>query len=599
MAKKKALVRKLAALEQLGNVTDICSDKTGTLTQNKMVATNMWLASDVFISVTGEGFDPTFGEFLIQEGGGEDDPDEIDEEEEDLFEDEGGEGKGANSDEDDELEYETDEEGEEGNSRPDSGTQMKRKKKSKKTTHVVDKDGIDTKPEYGELKKALLISSLCNASGIYKKRMEDSNSKKKKGWWRKLLCCFSGDKEDGENEGGNGKGDAEGQGGMLGTGIGDEDDIEKAEEENRQLGVGDIEEGASLLHGEEDDAYTWTFKGTATEAALVTLSRKMGFDKYSLTRPPKESDDADEGQPHQDPPKNPPTNDYPSVIEKSEADGGKGKEKNNSDSEEEASLKEREPEKTSKGENDSNMKNKENDKKKKTPLWMERAEFPFDSAIKLMSVILLDVKEGRHVVFSKGAPERLLPKCASHLSKEGEVLPLDEETMNRIKQVNDDMAHGGLRVLALAYKDEFHAADDVWGIDPHLCSNPSSEEIPPRDEVESELIFVGLVGIKDPPRPGVAEAVATCHKAGITVRMVTGDHPSTSAAIARQIGLIDKRGGEGDGLVMTSTQFDAMSDEELDQLDEIPLVIARCSPDSKVRMVELLHRNKKVTAMTG
>lgn len=112
-------------------------------------------------------------------------------------------------------------------------------------------------------------------------------------------------------------------------------------------------------------------------------------------------------------------------------------------------------------------------------------------------------------------------------------------------------------------------------------------------------MFLGLVAIYDPPRPESEIAVAQAHAAGIEVHMLTGDHPTTASAIAVDIGIIPEDDPQGDETVMTAQQFEAMQYEQVDQLVQLPLVIARCAPDTKVRMVKALHRRKRIVAMTG
>ena len=125
-----------------------------------------------------------------------------------------------------------------------------------------------------------------------------------------------------------------------------------------------------------------------------------------------------------------------------------------------------------------------------------------------------------------------------------------------------------------------------------------------RADVEKDINLLGLVGLYDPPRAESAGAVAECHVAGINVHMLTGDHPATARAIAQQVGIIPKdihkfAPDVVSSMVMTAQTFDRMSDEEIDNMPVLPLVIARCAPNTKVRMIEALHRRKAFCAMTG
>ena len=152
----------------------------------------------------------------------------------------------------------------------------------------------------------------------------------------------------------------------------------------------------------------------------------------------------------------------------------------------------------------------------------------------------------------------------------------------------DALAEQGLRVLSLSYR-KFHSTprmDPVHGLD--------------RDEIESNLVFLGLVGIYDSPRAESLPAVMKCYKAGIRVHMLTGDHLSTAAAIAKEVAIIPAGTDiKNSSMIMSADKFDAMSDDEIDALNELPRVVARCSPDTKVKMIAALHRRNLFAAMTG
>lgn len=209
-------------------------------------------------------------------------------------------------------------------------------------------------------------------------------------------------------------------------------------------------------------------------------------------------------------------------------------------------------------------------------------EYPFDSEIKRMAVIYED-QEGQYTVYAKGAVERILERCSTSNGS-----TLEEPDRELIIAQMETLAAEGLRVLALATKVIDKA--DNW-------------ETLPRDVAESSLEFVSLVGIYDPPRTESKGAVELCHRAGIRVHMLTGDHPETAKAIAREVGIIppfiSDRDPNMSWMVMTGSQFDALSDEEVDSLKALCLVIARCAPQTKVKMIEALHRRKAFVAMTG
>jgi potassium/sodium efflux P-type ATPase len=225
------------------------------------------------------------------------------------------------------------------------------------------------------------------------------------------------------------------------------------------------------------------------------------------------------------------------------------------------------------------------------PTWKQVAEFPFDSDVKKMSVIFEEMETQKKYVFTKGAVERVIFSCSKLFQADGDSpVEMTEEIRENILANMEALAAQGLRVLALASKD-FEG------------TITKGEEVK-RDGVEDDLTFRGLVGLYDPPRNESGPAVRQCQKAGITVHMLTGDHPGTARAIAAEVGILPSNMDTlakdvADAMVMTAGQFDKLSDEEVDKLPLLPLVIARCAPQTKVRMIEALHRRKAFAAMTG
>ncbi|KAI7817134.1 Na+/K+ P-type ATPase [Gamsiella multidivaricata] len=225
------------------------------------------------------------------------------------------------------------------------------------------------------------------------------------------------------------------------------------------------------------------------------------------------------------------------------------------------------------------------------------AEFPFDSSVKRMSVLYqappTEESSGDHYIFTKGATERVLPCCTAWCEGDAEHSLVGEkddhiEFENMVMERMSLLAEKGLRVLTLAYRklEVIPGADLVRALD--------------RDEIESSMTFLGLVGIYDPPRAESRPAVLQCYEAGIRVHMLTGDHPSTAAAIAKEVAIIPEDVSiKNNPLIMTAAQFDAMSDEEVDRLVELPRVVARCSPNTKVKMIAALHRRNLFATMTG
>ncbi|KAL4744062.1 hypothetical protein BDV11DRAFT_2219 [Aspergillus similis] len=229
-------------------------------------------------------------------------------------------------------------------------------------------------------------------------------------------------------------------------------------------------------------------------------------------------------------------------------------------------------------------------------VWHQKAEFPFDSTVKKMSVIFSKVTpDGEHsMVFTKGAVERIVDACTTAVWDNSSSSPaaLNDEMRSQIFQNMEELAKLGLRVLALAHRPYNEQSRLLEGSDIN------------RDEIEKNLCFLGLIGLYDPPRPETAGSIAACYRAGITVHMVTGDHPGTAKAIAQQVGILPADmsvlGADvAEAMVMTAAQFDKLSDEEIDDLPTLPLVIARCAPQTKVRMINALHRRGRFAAMTG
>ncbi|KAJ1983018.1 hypothetical protein H4R34_001528 [Dimargaris verticillata] len=441
MAKNRALVRKLNALEALGSVTNICSDKTGTLTQSRMVLRRAWLPQADNYQISGTGFTPRGDLFKItvhsdpsSEDGSNDSDEQVD----------GGEVKNIRFA--DEL-------------------------SSKELVELANMDFT--------MVQFALCASLCNMSDL------------------------------------------------------------KQDEETKQ----------------------WNGIGDPTEIALQVFAHKLEMDKPRFTS--AKNDD-----------------DLPCKL---------------------------------------------------------LAEFPFESAIKRMSVVyridtaklssihanhglstlpmtvesegIQPVTTERVVCYLKGATERTLP-CCGYIYEDGQVVPLTEQHQETIMAQVADLAMQGLRVLTLAYRP----------LDDPATTLPGEPTKWQRESVDQDMIFLGLAGIYDPPRPESWPSVQECYDAGIGVHMLTGDHPATAAAIAREIGLLpydlplkyatrpltinspspdNISIAPNQQLVMTAQQFDNMTDQEIDDLPELPHVIARCSPDTKVKMIEALHRRRGIVAMTG
>jgi Ca2+-transporting ATPase len=206
--------------------------------------------------------------------------------------------------------------------------------------------------------------------------------------------------------------------------------------------------------------------------------------------------------------------------------------------------------------------------------YTRQKEYPFDSERKRMSVLI--AHQGGRQVCTKGAPDLLMEKCA-YILWDGNVVPFTSTLRRKAAAAAEAMAQSALRVLGLAYRD----------LRP---TDPSESE----QDVENQLVFVGLTGMIDPPRKEVREAIALCRRAGIKTVMITGDHQMTAEAIAHQLGIMPRSGSAVNG-----RQLAAMSDNELDRIVGNTYVYARVAPEHKLRIVKALQRQGHVVAMTG
>ncbi|GAC96783.1 hypothetical protein PHSY_004367 [Pseudozyma hubeiensis SY62] len=233
-------------------------------------------------------------------------------------------------------------------------------------------------------------------------------------------------------------------------------------------------------------------------------------------------------------------------------------------------------------------------------------EFPFDSTLKRMTSVYRRNSQDR-VFFMKGAVEQVLACCNT----------MDETARKIILDQVERMATQGLRVLAFAersmddvqFKDESSRtrsasqsddadeADTISTTDKKHTHGGDAASGLSRAAAEQDFALIGLLGIYDPPRAETRAAVEACKRAGIVVHMLTGDHPATAHAIAKEVAIVD--GSEGASAVMTAAQFDGLTDVEIDALEDLPLVVARCSPATKVRMIAAGKRRGRYLAMTG
>jgi Ca2+-transporting ATPase len=202
-------------------------------------------------------------------------------------------------------------------------------------------------------------------------------------------------------------------------------------------------------------------------------------------------------------------------------------------------------------------------------------EVPFTSERKRMTTLHL-TPEGEQVAYMKGAPEIVLERC-THILRNGEIKKLSSKDKNEILKVNENLASEALRMLAMAYRklpDRANALND--------------------EEIEHDIIFVGLEGMIDPPREEAIKANQMCQQAGIKAVMITGDHKLTAMAVAKEIGILKE-----DSVVLTGMELDKISDDEFQKMVESVAVYARVSPEHKLRIVNALKAKGHIVAMTG
>jgi P-type Ca2+ transporter type 2C len=206
------------------------------------------------------------------------------------------------------------------------------------------------------------------------------------------------------------------------------------------------------------------------------------------------------------------------------------------------------------------------------------AEVPFSSERKLMTTVHTDAgRPERLLVFTKGAPDVLLARCERELVGEDSIV-LTADRRTAIGRANDDLARDALRTLGVAFR----------AIPPDALPQDDPDE-----RLEHELVFLGLIGMMDPPRDEARDAVARTQHAGIRPMMITGDHPLTAAVIARELGIA------ADGRAVTGAELDGMADAALERTVREVSVYARVNPEHKLRIVRALQRQGAIVAMTG
>ncbi len=217
-------------------------------------------------------------------------------------------------------------------------------------------------------------------------------------------------------------------------------------------------------------------------------------------------------------------------------------------------------------------------------------EFPFDATRKRMSIIVKDTTTEKMYVFSKGAPSSI-SAISTHVILNNNTMVIDRGTTADFVKKNEEMASKGLRCLGFAYKELSHFESKKL-----LAEHEKGIKLK-KEEIETGLTFLGLVGMADPPRSDVKEAIELTHRAGIKVYIVTGDHGLTAEAIARQIGLLKDK-----YQIILGETLEKMSNAELKKLlsdKDLEIIFARVSPEHKLRVVSTLKELGEVVAVTG
>ena len=206
-----------------------------------------------------------------------------------------------------------------------------------------------------------------------------------------------------------------------------------------------------------------------------------------------------------------------------------------------------------------------------------QAEIPFTSERKLMSTVHQDQADGALLLLSKGAPDVLMGRC-TRLQVGESTVPLTETLRQEALDEIEALSAQAFRTLGVAYR-VLDTAVSATAVDPSF---------------EKDLVYAGFVGIVDPPRPEAAKAISEAHRAGIRVIMITGDHPTTAARIAAELGIIEAWGG-----AVSGAEVETLNDRDLRNLTREISVYARVSPQHKLRLVDALQADQQIVSMTG
>jgi Ca2+-transporting ATPase len=216
-------------------------------------------------------------------------------------------------------------------------------------------------------------------------------------------------------------------------------------------------------------------------------------------------------------------------------------------------------------------------------------EFPFDSVRKRMTVLVREKNSGKIFAFTKGAPISIL-QISDHILVNANAIRMDEKSQKEFTLKNEQMAENALRVLGFSFKELTLHEQKLW--------EKEGKNALMKEEIEKNMVFLGLTGMIDPPRPEVKKAIELTKKAGIRVYIITGDHGLTAKAVAQNLGLLEKN----EHLILSGEELDQLSTSELKSLlskPELQIIFARVSPEHKLRVVSALKELGEIVAVTG
>ena len=224
----------------------------------------------------------------------------------------------------------------------------------------------------------------------------------------------------------------------------------------------------------------------------------------------------------------------------------------------------------------------------------------FDRNRKAMSVLALDTRSNKPVLFTKGAPEILLNQCVNYYKRNGQLQDMDSSDIKHINQkIKEEFMSKSLRSIALCIKENLKELEEIDYLDRNVLKTYFKDRQKIRD-LENDLTYLGVVGMIDPPRPEVKDAISTCYEAGIRVIMITGDNKDTADAIGTDIGILSNKNDLKNSSFTTSQFFSMSEDEQLKVLSSNNnIIFSRSEPKHKMQLVKKLKALDQIVAMTG